>query len=205
MNTYELIGYAASLLVALSSMMTSILRLRLFNLLGSLVFAVYGYLIQAYPVALVNLFIAFVQLYHIVRMMRTREYFTIVNVSPDSDYLNFFLQHNLADIRKFVPDYSYQRLPNQVTLFVVRDLQPAGLLIGEQQADGTLLVHLDYVIPGYRDLKIGNYLLTERMDYFRERGIRRISTHGGSRAHADYLRRIGFTEESPDYFSRQVA
>lgn len=42
MNTYELVGYIASALVAMSMLMTSILRLRIVNLVGSTVFGVYG-------------------------------------------------------------------------------------------------------------------------------------------------------------------
>ena len=51
---YELIGYLASVLVALSLTMRSILRLRLINLLGAAFFTVYGLLITAYPVAFLN-------------------------------------------------------------------------------------------------------------------------------------------------------
>ena len=51
----ELVGYVASILVAISLMMSSILKLRLINLVGSAAFVVYGALIGAYPVAVVNL------------------------------------------------------------------------------------------------------------------------------------------------------
>ena len=43
----ELLGYAASALIALSMTMSSILRLRLFNLAGALGFAIYGLCIGA--------------------------------------------------------------------------------------------------------------------------------------------------------------
>jgi|ERR1051325_4597590 hypothetical protein len=54
LNIYELIGYVASVLVAISLTMTSILRLRIINLTGSACFTLYGLLIGAYPVAIVN-------------------------------------------------------------------------------------------------------------------------------------------------------
>lgn len=192
MNIYELIGYIASALVAASMLMTSILRLRVLNLVGSAAFGVYGLLIHAYPVAAVNFFIAAINVVHVGRMLRRREFFTIVNVAPESDYLRYFMDRNLDDIRKFIPGFTYKSADNQITLFVVRDLMPAGLFIGERQPDGTLTVIVDYVIPGYRDLKIGKYLLEDRADFFRERGVRRIVTPPGSPRHADYLRRIGF-------------
>lgn len=204
MNWLEILGYVASVLVAVSLMMTSILRLRLLNLVGSLTFALYGYLIGAYPVAAVNFFIACINIFYIVRMLRTREYFTIVNVLPDSDYVKYFIAQNLEDIRKTAPGFEYEPKPEQLTLFVVRDLQPAGLLIGEPRGDGMLYVVLDYVIPGYRDLKVGSYLLNERQDYFRERGIHTLIARGGPRVHARYLETMGFAKKEADLYQRQV-
>ena len=203
-SVLAVVGYAASVMVAISLMMTSILRLRVLNLIGSLTFAVYGYFIHAYPVAAVNLFIACINVYFIRQMLRTREFFNIVNVVPNSDYLQFFLSHNRDDIQRFMPGFEYEPVPDQVTVFVVRDLQPAGLLIGEPRDDGSLLVHLDYVIPGYRDLKIGHYLLEQRSDYFRSKGIRELVSPGGNELHRRYLRNMGFEERGADTFTRKV-
>ena len=201
---FQLIGYIASALVAASMLMTSILRLRLVNLVGSAVFGIYGLLIHAYPVAAVNFFIAGINVVHIIRMRRTKEFFTIVNVAPGSDYLLYFIEKNFDDIQRFNPGYKYSPVANSLTIFVVRDLQPAGLFIGEIRED-TLMIALDYVIPGYRDLKIGKYLLVDRLDFFKERGIRRIVAPGGSRAHTEYLLRMGFLEDAGGNYTRAVA
>ena len=67
----ELVGYAASVLIAISMMMSSILRLRLFNLAGAAGFAVYGLLIHAYPVAVLNGITMVVNVYYLQRMLRT--------------------------------------------------------------------------------------------------------------------------------------
>jgi len=201
---YEIVGYIASVLVALSMLMTSLLRLRVVNLIGSSVFGIYGLLIHAYPVAAVNFFIAAINIVHIVRMRRTKEFFTIVNVVPDSDYLHYFLDKNLEDIRKFNPGYRYVPQANALTIFVVRDLQPAGLFIGQVE-NGTLHTSLDYVIPGYRDLKIGKYLLVDRADFFRCLGIDRVVAPAGPKLHTDYLKRMGFVEEPTGDYVRGVA
>ncbi len=54
---YEIIGYTASILVAVSLMMRSVFKLRVINLPGAVAFTAYGLLIGAYPVAAVNFFI----------------------------------------------------------------------------------------------------------------------------------------------------
>ena len=62
---FELLGYLASLFVAISLMMRSLTRLRVINLVGCLLFVVYGLIIGAYPVAVMNSFILLVNLYHL--------------------------------------------------------------------------------------------------------------------------------------------
>lgn len=188
----ELVGYVASALVAISLMMSSILRLRVINLFGSAFFTIYGVLIGAYPVAVVNLFIVFINLYYLRQMLGTKEYFKLLEIKPDSDYLRYFLSFYEQEIKRFLPEFSYRPAENQLVFFILRDMVPAGLFIGEVQDWDTLLVRLDFVIPRFRDFKTGTYLFSEHAEFFRARGIREIVSAGGSREHADYLRRMGF-------------
>ena len=189
---YEVIGYAASALVAVSLMMSSILRLRLINLVGSATFAVYGALIHAYPVAAMNAFIVLINLYYLYRMTRSREFFRLLSVEPDSQYLRQFLSFYERDIRRFLPGFAYTPRADDLTIFVLRDMVPAGLFIGRPEAGGTLCVTLDFVIPQYRDFKIGRYLFQEEREFFRARGFREIESQPGNAEHAAYLRRMGF-------------
>lgn len=190
---YEVIGYVASALVAVSLMMSSILRLRLINLVGSAVFALYGVLIHAYPVAAMNGFIVLINIYYLYQMLRTREYFDLLSVEPDSHYLRHFLEFYAREIRRFIPGARFEPAAGDLTVFVLRDMVPAGLFIGRVEGDGRLCVTLDFVIPQYRDFKIGRYLFAEEREFFRSRGIREIVSEPGTAQHAAYLRRMGFT------------
>lgn len=194
----EAVGYLASGLVAVSLMMSSILRLRLINLLGSGAFAVYGFLIHAYPVAAVNGFIVLINLYYLRQMLRTREYFRLLEIRADSEYLHAFLHFYAREIRRFLPDFAAPRGGHPLTLFILRDMVPAGLLIGEVEEGDRLRVELDFVIPAYRDFKIGRYLFAEQAEFFRARGIREIVSEGGSPEHQAYLRRMGFSPAGPE-------
>ena len=104
---YELIGYLASILVALSLTMRSILRLRLINLLGAAFFTVYGLLITAYPVAFLNGLIVGINLYYLYEMKRAKNYFTILEAHHDAAYLRMFLRYYAEDIKRFFPSSSY--------------------------------------------------------------------------------------------------
>jgi GNAT superfamily N-acetyltransferase len=189
---YELVGYIASILIAISVMNTNVLRLRIFNTAGAVCFTLYGFLIQAWPVAGLNFFIVIVNSVHLYRILRSREYFKLLEVRPDSDYLRHFLAHHLDDIRKYTPGFKYRASANQVILFVLRNTVPAGLFIAELQRNGDLRVQLDYVTPDYRDLKVGDFLLNEQIGFFRGHGVKRIVSFAGSARHAKYLKQMGF-------------
>lgn len=70
-NSAEWLGYAASLLVVMSLLMRDIKRLRYINLVGSILFVIYGILIAAYPVAVMNFVATLINLYHL-RKLRAR-------------------------------------------------------------------------------------------------------------------------------------
>jgi len=188
----ELVGYIASILVAVSLMMSSILRLRIINLAGSVAFTVYGLMIHAYPVAVVNFIIVIINLHYLRQMLGAREYFKLLEVRPEAEYLRYFLDFHRAEIQRFLPGFAYAPSERTAVFFVLRDMIPAGVFIGALEADGVLRVELDFVISQYRDFKTGRYLFREQAEFFRARGIRQIVSPGGEPTHAAYLRRMGF-------------
>ena len=187
---FEIVGYIASILIAISVMNTNVLRLRIFNVSGAACFLVYGFLIKAWPVAGLNLFVVCVNAYHLYKIYRSREYFKILEVTADSTYLRHFLAHYLKDIRRHYHDFDYKPGVNQITLFVLRDTVPAGLFIGELLPNGDLHVKLDYVAPDYRDLKVAKFLLNEQREFFREHGVKRLVSKADTSKHAKYLKEI---------------
>ncbi|ACK47877.1 YgjV family protein [Shewanella baltica] len=67
---WEWVGYLASVVVAISLMMSNIKKLRWWNLIGAALFVAYGVAIGAYPVALVNFFIVLIDIYYLVKLYR---------------------------------------------------------------------------------------------------------------------------------------
>ena len=188
----ELIGYVASALIAISMMLSSILRLRLINLAGAAAFAVYGVFIHAPPVAILNGLIVVVNAYYLLQMLRAKEYFQLLNLRPDSDYLNYFLGFYAEDIRRIFPEFAHRPDANQTALFILRDCTPAGVFIAEEHPGGVLHVVLDYAIPRYRDFKIGHFLFVEQANFFRQRGITEIVVLPHTADFGAYLMKVGF-------------
>lgn len=73
LNWIEVIGYVASAIIAVSLTMSSIVKLRVLNLLGAFLFGTYGVFISSIPVALVNYFIATVNIFYLWKYWRIKQ------------------------------------------------------------------------------------------------------------------------------------
>jgi len=188
----EVIGYVGSALVVLSVTRTSILKLRLLGLAGSTGFIVYGYLIDSLPIVLTNLTIAGVHLYFLNQFRSPkRSFFRVLEVDADSRYLRDFLRFYRQEIDRFQPQFQFEPAEDQLRVFVLRDMVPAGLLVGRIVPGGRLVVDLDFVIPQYRDLQVARFLY-RRSHLFDGRGIHIVETRAGTPDHNRYLEGLGF-------------
>ncbi len=194
---YEIIGYLASALVVISLMMSSILRLRVINLIGAVTFTLYGLLIAAYPVAATNFIIVLIDLYYLWQIYAAKEYFKFLKVEKGSDYLQYFLSFYDKEIKNFLPNFAYVPSETQQVFFVLRNMVPAGLFIAEPLTDDALFVKLDFVIPGYRDFKIAKFIYAAQSEVFKTKTWGKVYSEPGNKKHEDYLRRMGFVKE-PD-------
>ena len=205
-NWIEILGYVASVLVAVSLMMKSLARLRFLNLIGASAFALYGLLAGAYPVLAVNGFIAIVNIVFLAKMQPGRsEAFDLLAIDrADSPYLRRFLEFHAEDIRAFFPDFDLEAIEEPQIAFVLRDMLPVGLVICESD-DDLLRVRLDYVIPSHRDFRCAQYFYRSWSEVMSCRGVCRFVARGGIDKHRNYLRRIGFKPDpslGADWYAR---
>lgn len=189
----ELVGYFASLLVLVSLLMTSVVKLRVINTVGSLIFAVYALFIRSYPTAVMNFCLVGINIFYLVRMARTERVFTLLPAAPGEAYMQYFLQYWQADIRRF---FATRPADQADTAFLVccKDV-PAGILTGRVLEEGVLEVFLDYTTPQYRDCSVGRFLYQR----LAELGFRKLLVEEASEAHGAYLRRMGFAQEGGRY------
>jgi hypothetical protein len=203
-TAYELLGYAASGLIVLSLLMTSILRLRLIGLVGAVSFTAYGLLIGATPIAVANGAIVAIHVTHLTRMLRASSHaawFETLEVPTDSPVLRRFVDFHLDDIRRFQPDFTGLD-GQQLALLVLRDAVPVGALVAEVDGASAHVV-LDYVTPAHRDLRAGRFVWVES-DAFTSRGVCRVSATGPTPEHARYLATVGFTRQDGDRWVREA-
>ncbi len=192
----EAVGYLASMLIVLSITQKSILKLRFFGFAGGVTFLVYGLLIGAYPIAVVNAIGASIHAAYLRKILRRKsEVFRILHMEPDSEYVRRFLEFYSDEIvGRFQPEFVYEPNVSQITAFTLRDMGPAGLFIGERRDDGSVEVKLDFAIPQYRDSAIGNYLYSAEAGLLTSEGPTCVWSTASNADQAKYLRRMGFHE-----------
>lgn len=191
----EWLGYAASLIVLVSLLMSSVKRLRWINLAGSLAFAVYGFLVGALPVGFMNLGIVVINIYFLFQMYTKKDYFTLLPTS-DMSYFNHFMGSYKSDIKQYMSVDENLDDAHHVRLFILRNTVPAGVVVAKTKDLETLEILIDYVTPTYRDFKMGQFLYRDQKLYFTNLGYKRLISKPGTEKHESYLKRMGFVLES---------
>ncbi|MBQ1533840.1 MAG: YgjV family protein [Erysipelotrichaceae bacterium] len=197
MNTQFLIeafGYLGSLLVLLSMLMTSVVKLRIINTVGSVIFTIYAFIIRSYPTALMNLCLVLINLHFLWKMSRTDKEYEIIKTDGNDILLNHLLDYYRNDILKCFPGISYDMKKADQIYVVLCQGKPVGITLGNLDGD-TLELMLDYSIPEFRDFSIGAYLLSN----LKKEGIKKVVYRGPDENHLNYLKRLGFVFTDGSY------
>ncbi|RYY39258.1 MAG: hypothetical protein EOO08_11175 [Chitinophagaceae bacterium] len=196
-----LVGYLATLFLALSLLVSNDLQFRWFNTLGCLCFIVYGALFGAFPVILTNSILLVINAYHLVKVYRYRaeEDFDLVPFSVGDPLVEKFLRFYSKDLADYFPNYRVSADEN-LRFFVLRDMAIANVFAASVADDGTLTVRLNYTVPRYRDYKVGPFLFDKGRNFLQRQHVRRIVynevAHPG---HAQFLKKLGFQQEGARY------
>jgi len=185
----EWLGYAASIIVFVSLSMTSIVKLRWYNMLGAMLFSLYGFLIGSYPVAFMNFLIVCTNIYYLVKMNKHKENFKLIEVKDNDGILNYYLDSYKKDIEKFFPDF--KSTEGKLSMFVLRDMSVAGIFIGEVK-DDMFKIDIDYALPQYRDFKVANYLYNKLSDVLSQHQVKCIVCDSDIEDNLKYIKKMGF-------------
>ena len=191
MNIYlEIFGYVGTALVILSMMMTSLVRLRVINVCGSVISMIYSIVCHAYPVAVLNGCLIVINGVQTVRQIRSRGNYGHLQLSCNDPTLAYFLQLYRADIDKLFPDYRLQVRENTEIHMIFVGGEAVGVLVGTRVAD-LYRIEMDYVVPRWRDVRVSAYLMSR----LKESGVCTLTAPVGSKEHNRYLLRTGFADE----------
>jgi hypothetical protein len=190
---YEILSLIASILTAISLTVKSLYKMRWLNMFGCIGFTIYGVLIKAWPLAIVNAYIAVIDILGIIKLKNTDKstfYFGKLGDIGEK-YFEQFYQFYEDDIRSFFPDVKYGDLEIADTYVLFRDMIPVGIFSIKKNEDTAELL-MDYVVPRYRDGQFGYIMYSKKAYVFRDLGIRKFETKTKIKSHSDYLKKMGF-------------
>ena len=184
----EMIGYLGSALVLVSMLMTSVVRLRVINLTGSIIFAGYALAIRSYPTAVMNICLAGINIYHLIRIFREKRIYTLVKTDADDGYFSYLLESNDEDIHYWFPEFSVKDTDYDISYLICCESNPACLFLGKEITPGTVEVILDYATPVYRDTSVGRFLY----GYMAHNGYKSLVFKQEAKEHVPYLNKVGY-------------
>ena len=196
----EAAGYLGSALVLISFLMTSVVRLRIVNMAGSLISFIYALIIRSYPLALMNCALVLINLYFLWKIRRIRNEYVLIETDPADPVLNHFLEEYREDIQKCFPGIELSGEKNYACLILCEDA-PAGIVLGRRSGSRCELL-LDYSLPRYRDYSLGRFLRASLPG----KGITELAYRGAvTDSHLKYLEELHFQkQEDGSFLSRLI-
>lgn len=204
LSILQIIGYVASVIIAASMTMNSIVKFRWINLVGASTFSVYGFVMGALPVGILNGFIVCVDIYYLYNIYSKKEVFETLELRPENRYLIRFLEFHNEEIQKNFPGFTYKPEMNTISFFILRNMSVAGVFLAHREEENILKVGLDYVIPEYRDFKNGKYIYNRVKNRFMGAGFKKVIIDTSNQNYIKYLKKLGFYEKSESLFEKKL-
>jgi hypothetical protein len=140
------------------------------------------------PAAVMNVGIVVIDVYYLAKIYLSKEFFTILPIDDDSQYLASFIDFYKEDMTVFMDVNNAIANEADVKLYILRNMEIAGIFLANKVDDETLEIRFDYAIPRYRDFKLGQYIFSTKKSYFTDLGYKKFIAHSTSEAHTIYLR-----------------
>lgn len=199
MNFLDFFGYLSSVIILISLTMSSIIKLRVINTFGSLLFTIYGFIVGSIPTAFLNLGIVVINIYYLYKILKKKNKFKLIETTSESESFKHFYELNNKELKEIFGTFSINK--EDKIFFMTRNHNTAGILIGEMEKE-LLKIKVDYVIKEYRDFKLGNYFFNENTSDLTVKGIKKVYCESLNSKHKEYLEQIGFEKVNNNLFEK---
>ena len=186
-------GYLASLFLIIALLVNGDVKFRIYNILGTISFIIYGIIFSAWPVLLTNVILFFINIYYLRKLYAHKEDFVLIEFSGEEKLALKFLVFYAADIITYFPDFNETQLRGNLNFVVLRDLVIANIFSAQLLENGDAVVVLNYTTKKYRDYKVGKFIFEREKQYLISKGIERIVyKNADNKSHMHYLKTLGF-------------
>jgi len=200
-----ILGYAASVLLAISLLVNNDLKFRWLNTLGCTFFIVYGIIINAFPVILTNTILFLINVIYLVKLYNAREDFELIEFKGSEKLVYKFLSFYKKDIEKFFPGFIHEQNEHNLNFVVLRDLVIANIFMARLDDDGKAWVQINYTVEKYRDYKVGEFIFKREQRFLLSKGVREIIYQSVlNKNHENFIKVMGFTRNSDGSYHKII-
>lgn len=193
----QLLGYIASLLLAISLLVHNDIKFRWLNGFGGVSFILYGLLINEWPIIITNGILVSINFFYLYKLYKTDENFDLMEFKKEFQIVSKFFNFYSKDISSYFPTFINDGEDKNLQFLVLRDMVIANVFIAQLQDNGTATVELNYTVPKYRDFKIGTFLFKKEKNYLITKGVKKIVyKHVSNKQHEKFLLRTGFVKDT---------
>lgn len=191
----ELFGYVGSVLVVVSLLMTSVIKLRVLNMAGSIISGTYAMIIDSFPLALMNGCLIIINVYNLYKLLNSKQEYELIETKAEDTFTSYFLDHYRTDIEKYFPEFRFDLSEMNTAYLMCCNADPAGILLGRYRTETEIEIALEYTTPMFRDCSAGNYLYAE----LAKRGIKKLYFKNPGEKHKEYLLKMGYHDSGEIY------
>lgn len=190
----ELFGYLGSFLVVVSMLMSSVIKLRVINIIGSIISGIYALIIGSFPLALMNICLISINVYNIFKLKKESRKYEIIKGDMEDSFLKYFINHYGDDIKKYFKNFENEIVLANTVYYVFCNETPVGLFIGTK-ANSRMKIFLDYTVPAYRDCSVAKFLYIA----IKKEGIDKLEIENPSEKHRQFLEKMNYRQEKDKY------
>lgn len=195
----EIFGYIGSTLVVVSMLMSSVVKLRVINTIGSVISGTYALIIASLPLALMNFCLIVINVYNLFKLLKSEQKYDLIIGQSEDAFVRYFLERYCEDIKRYFPGFDMDKFGEKKAYLVCCDGNPAGILLGEENRPNVIDIMIDYSIPAYRDCSVGTYLYSK----LSAKGIHTLLfAQRESDKHVSYMYKMGFCKEKDTYIKK---
>ena len=129
----EIFGYIGCIFVIISMLMTSVVKLRVINTVGSSISAVYAMIGHSYPLAVVNASLVVINIYNLIKLSKADgNHYDMIRGNKEDSYLTYFIKHYKEDMKILLREH-LGAFSSRYNIYSLLRGVPAGVLAGRKK------------------------------------------------------------------------
>lgn len=190
----ELFGYLGSCLVVVSMLMSSVIKLRIINIIGSTISGIYAFIIGSFPLALMNTCLIIINVYNIFKLKKESRKYEIVKGDTADSFFKYFVACYNEDIKNYFSYFQKDNVSGNTVYYTFCNETPVGIFIGNRNGDNVEIT-VDYTVPNYRDCSVAKFLYVA----MNKAGINKLEIEKPSEKLIPFLTKMGYKAENSKY------